>query len=71
MRNPAVGGEHTDARPILRANCRKHGPLGVVHIDVRADVAKHMSGTAIAHGPACTQGDRHDCPTPFDAHQQS
>jgi guanidinobutyrase len=43
-------GDHTVALPILRALHRKHGPVGMVHIDAHADINDAMFGEAIAHG---------------------
>ena len=45
-----LGGDHTIPLPILRALTKKHGPLGVVHIDAHADVNDAMFGEPIAHG---------------------
>ncbi len=45
-----MGGDHTIALPILRALKKKHGPVGMVHIDAHADVNDHMFGEKIAHG---------------------
>ncbi len=45
-----LGGDHTIALPILRAICRKHGPVGMVHVDAHADINDHMFGEKIAHG---------------------
>jgi guanidinobutyrase len=45
-----LGGDHTIALPILRAMRRKHGPLGLIHIDAHADVNDTMFGEKIAHG---------------------
>jgi len=45
-----LGGDHTISLPILRALKKKHGPVGVVHVDAHADVNDHMFGEAIAHG---------------------
>jgi len=45
-----LGGDHTIALPILRAIHRKHGPVGVVHIDAHADINDAMFGESIAHG---------------------
>jgi guanidinobutyrase len=45
-----LGGDHTIALPILRAMRRKHGPLGLVHVDAHADVNDSMFGEKIAHG---------------------
>ncbi|NRA55533.1 MAG: agmatinase [Gammaproteobacteria bacterium] len=45
-----LGGDHTIALPILRALAKKHGPIGMVHIDAHADINDHMFGEKIAHG---------------------
>ncbi len=45
-----LGGDHTIVLPILRALAKKHGPVGVVHIDAHADVNDVMFGERIAHG---------------------
>jgi len=45
-----IGGDHTIAWPILRALCKKYGPIGVVHVDAHADVNDTMGGEKIAHG---------------------
>lgn len=45
-----LGGDHTLTLPILRALKKKHGKVGLVHIDAHADVNDHMFGEKIAHG---------------------
>ncbi len=45
-----LGGDHTIVLPILRAMHKKHGPVGVVHVDAHADVNDTMFGEKIAHG---------------------
>jgi len=45
-----LGGDHTIVLPILRALAKKHGPVGVVHVDAHADVNDVMFGEKIAHG---------------------
>lgn len=45
-----IGGDHTIVLPILRAMARKHGPVGLVHIDAHADVNDEMFEEKIAHG---------------------
>ena len=45
-----MGGDHTIVLPILRALKKRHGPLGVVHVDAHADVNDVMFGEKIAHG---------------------
>ncbi|RSO58835.1 agmatinase [Acinetobacter lactucae] len=45
-----LGGDHTLTLPILRALKKKHGKVGLVHIDAHADVNDQMFGEKIAHG---------------------
>lgn len=45
-----LGGDHTIALPILRALAKKHGPVGMIHVDAHADINEHMFGEKIAHG---------------------
>lgn len=45
-----MGGDHTIALPILRAMRKKHGPVGMVHIDAHTDINDTMFGEKIAHG---------------------
>ncbi len=45
-----LGGDHTIVLPILRAMRRKHGPVGLIHVDAHADVNDEMFGEEIAHG---------------------
>lgn len=45
-----LGGDHTIALPILRALKKKHGPVGLIHVDAHADINDHMFGEKIAHG---------------------
>jgi guanidinobutyrase len=45
-----LGGDHTITLPILRAMHRKHGKVGLVHVDAHADVNYTMFGETIAHG---------------------
>jgi guanidinobutyrase len=45
-----MGGDHTISLPILRALKKRHGPLGIVHVDAHADINDHMFGERIAHG---------------------
>jgi len=45
-----LGGDHTIALPILRAMAKKHGPVGLIHVDAHADINEHMFGEKIAHG---------------------
>ncbi len=46
----AIGGDHTIALPHLRALAKKHGPLGMVHVDAHTDINDDMFGERIAHG---------------------
>ena len=43
-------GDHTIVLPILRALAKKHGPLGMVHVDAHTDINDDMFGEKIAHG---------------------
>lgn len=45
-----LGGDHTIALPILRAVAKRHGPVGLIHVDAHADINEHMFGEPIAHG---------------------
>ena len=45
-----MGGDHTISLPILRSLHKKHGPVGIVHVDAHADINDHMFGEPIAHG---------------------
>jgi guanidinobutyrase len=50
LKTLAIGGDHTIVLPILRAHVRKHGPVGLVHVDAHTDINDTMFGEAIAHG---------------------
>jgi guanidinobutyrase len=45
-----LGGDHTITLPILRAIEKKHGPVGIVHVDAHADTSDAMFGEPVAHG---------------------
>ena len=45
-----LGGDHTITLPILRALAKKHGPLGLIHVDAHTDTNDEMFGEKIAHG---------------------
>jgi guanidinobutyrase len=45
-----LGGDHTLTLPILRAMCKVHGPVALIHVDAHADVNDEMFGEKIAHG---------------------
>lgn len=46
----ALGGDHTLTLPVLRSIAKKHGPVGLVHVDAHADINDQMFGEEIAHG---------------------
>lgn len=46
----AIGGDHTIVLPILRAMVKKHGPVGIVHVDAHTDINDTQFGEKIAHG---------------------
>ncbi len=46
----SMGGDHTITLPILRAMKKKHGPVGLIHVDAHSDINDLMSGERIAHG---------------------
>lgn len=45
-----MGGDHTVVLPILRALAKKHGPVGLVHVDAHTDINDSMFGEKITHG---------------------
>ena len=45
-----LGGDHTIALPILRAACKRFGPVALVHVDAHADSNEEMFGEKITHG---------------------
>lgn len=45
-----LGGDHTITLPILRALTKKHGPVGLIHVDAHTDTNDTMFGEKIAHG---------------------
>jgi guanidinobutyrase len=45
-----MGGDHTIVLPILRALAKRHGPVGIVHVDAHADINDTMFGERFAHG---------------------
>jgi guanidinobutyrase len=45
-----LGGDHTITLPILRAMKKKHGPVGLIHVDAHTDINDEMFGEKIAHG---------------------
>lgn len=49
-RTLTLGGDHTLVLPILRAMAKRHGPVGLIHVDAHADINDTMFGEQIAHG---------------------
>jgi len=45
-----LGGDHTLTLPILRSITKKHGPVGLIHVDAHTDTNDNMFGEKIAHG---------------------
>lgn len=45
-----LGGDHTLSLPVLRAMAKKHGEVGLIHVDAHADINDDMFGEKIAHG---------------------
>ncbi len=46
----ALGGDHTIALPILRAQHKLHGKMALVHVDAHSDTNDTMFGEAVTHG---------------------
>ena len=46
----AVGGDHSISLPVLRAEARRHGPLGLVQFDSHIDTWDEDFGSKIFHG---------------------
>lgn len=46
----SMGGDHTIVLPILRAMHKKHGPVGLVHVDAHTDINDTMFGEQVTHG---------------------
>ncbi|MFI5022396.1 MAG: agmatinase [Alphaproteobacteria bacterium] len=46
----SMGGDHTIVLPIIRALRKKHGRIGIVHVDAHADVNDTMFGEKVCHG---------------------
>lgn len=45
-----LGGDHTLTLPVLRAVARRHGPVGLIHVDAHSDTNEEMFGEQLAHG---------------------
>ena len=46
----SLGGDHTIVLPILRAIAKKHGPVGLIHVDAHTDINYKLFGAKVAHG---------------------
>lgn len=49
-RTLTLGGDHTLVFPVLRSMAKRHGPVGLIHVDAHADINDTMFGEEIAHG---------------------
>src|SRR6266852_3097614 len=45
-----VGGDHSLSLPLLRAVVRRHGPVGMVHVDSHQDMWEEYFGNRYFHG---------------------
>ena len=54
-----LGGDHTITLPILRALTKKHGPVGLIHVDAHTDTNDEMFGEKIAHGTTFRRANGH------------
>ncbi len=45
-----LGGDHGVAEPDIRACARRHGPLGLVHLDTHTDTGREVFGVEVSHG---------------------
>ena len=45
-----IGGDHTIALPLLRANVQRHGPVALLHFDAHLDTWDTYFGAAYTHG---------------------
>jgi agmatinase len=45
-----LGGDHSIAEPDVRACARRHGPVGLVHLDTHADTGREVFGVEVSHG---------------------
>lgn len=46
----SVGGDHSISHPILKAVARKHGPVGMIHIDAHCDTSGPFDQSKFHHG---------------------
>ncbi|XP_054293313.1 guanidino acid hydrolase, mitochondrial [Pongo pygmaeus] len=45
-----LGGDHTITYPILQAMAKKHGPVGLLHVDAHTDTIDKALGEKLYHG---------------------
>ena len=64
-----LGGDHTITLPILRAVAKKHGPVGLVHVDAHADVNDEMFGERETHGTVFRRAYEEGLLRPKDVYQ--
>lgn len=64
-----LGGDHTITLPILRAIAKKHGPVGLVHVDAHADVNDEMFGERETHGTVFRRAYEEGLLRPTDVYQ--
>ncbi|MEP3346043.1 MAG: agmatinase [Litoreibacter sp.] len=65
----SIGGDHTITLPILRAIAKKHGPVGLIHIDAHADVNDEMFGERECHGTVFRRAFEEGLLRPSDVYQ--
>lgn len=46
----SVGGDHSISHPILKSIAKKHGPVGMIHIDAHCDTGGAFDQTKFHHG---------------------
>ena len=46
----SVGGDHSITHPIMKAIAKKHGPVGMIHIDAHCDTGGAFDQTKFHHG---------------------
>jgi guanidinobutyrase len=64
-----IGGDHTITLPILRAIAKKHGPVGLIHVDAHADVNDEMFGERETHGTVFRRAYEEGLLRPKDVYQ--
>ena len=58
-----LGGDHTITLPILRALTKKHGPVGLIHVDAHTDTNDEMLERKSPTAPPSAAPLRRDCST--------